>query len=187
MSGVEVYTKQQVDALLAALPSGGTGGVAPSFYRRHHTSHTDLFRTYTEMTETRLRFEVTTAGVAELSANVELHHRGLVSAAVGYGMRIRVRTSATEAGLASATALDVPHAYAAGNIYDETDHYGTATIPALPIALAVGWHEFSLWGNSHSSAAPSTDGLIEVHQPDSSRDYNFLACKFTPGATLNLS
>lgn len=186
----EIYTKDEIDALLpapvAAPPLDGGCSTAPpaQFFMTRHNQATDLFRSWGELSGFRRDFQLDAPAVALLSLNIDLIHRNICVGPVGYGIRIRHRTAATQSALSSAAYSWVPHAYAAGNIADIDDHYGRATIPNLPFALPPGWHQFSVWGNSHSSAAPNTDGLIELNNHNTSDDYNYFSVVLLPGASF---
>jgi hypothetical protein len=196
---IETYPASVVDSIIGALEqrvvaleqgqpncAPGGGGVSIRVITSNSTTSTDLFRTWNEPGGFRQRFHVPDAGVVIPFLNADLIHRNLVSGPVGWGLRVQHRMAPTEGGLGAALWAWIPHHYAAGNIASIEDHYGgRASFAPLPIPNAT-WVELRVMGNSHSSAAPNTDGLAELHQPSPSADYNLLMTLILTGPNVTI-
>jgi hypothetical protein len=130
---------------------------------------------WTCLQQMRVEFTVDADARLKWHGKVNLKHRGIVNGPVGFGIRTTLRSAANLAALPTPPGSSVDAVYyasseacitwagkAAENIASVADHYrdaiffGEQDIPA-------GGHRFEVWGNSHSSLAPSTDGLLEVN------------------------
>lgn len=152
-----------------------------------HKWGSDLFDTMSERAAFRQEFEVTEAGAIELHFKCETKHRNLVNGVVGVGARVRYRTAATQAGLASAPLLDIEGAVAGENITDIVHHYAS---PAFATALAVtpGWYRFEVHMASYSSISHTSGQCASINNQTSPAGnfqcYNTFMTVEHPGAEL---
>lgn len=145
---------------------------AQQVYKVQHSSDTDLFRDYSRISDLSIDFCVSEPSIVETSGYIGLTHRNLVKGPVGYAVRIGYYAAPSLAALGPRTwgatpgqyrgLAWVPGAKSAGNIASIEAHYAEANLSSL-VALPAGCYRFEVWGNSHSSAAPNADGLIEVN------------------------
>lgn len=145
---------------------------AQQVYKVQHSSDTDLFRDYSRISDLSVDFCVSERSIVETSGFIGLTHRNLVKGPVGYAVRIGYYAAPSLAALGPRTwgatpgqyrgIQWIPGAKSAGNIASIEHHYAEASLSSL-VALPAGCYRFEVWGNSHSSTAPNTDGLIEVN------------------------
>lgn len=152
-----------------------------------HKWGSDLFDALSERAAFRQEFEVTADGALELHFKCETKHRNLVNGVVGVGARVRYRTAATQAALASAPLLDIEGAVAGGNIADIVHHYAS---PAFATALAVtpGWYRFEVHMASYSSISHTSGQCASINNQvspaGSFQCYNTFMSVEHPGAEL---
>lgn len=161
---------------------------AQQVYKVQHSSDTDLFRDYSRISDLSVDFCVSEPSIVETSGYIGLTHRNLVNGPVGYAVRIGYYAAPSLAALGPRTwgatpgqyrgLAWVPGAKSAGNIASIEAHYAEANLSSL-IALPAGCYRYEVWANSHSSAAPYADGLIEVNgYPSPTSDtYGYMVLK----------
>lgn len=137
---------------------------------KQHSFATDLFRRPTFLAGFSTVFEVKTASHLIVNGHVNLHHRGLVDGAVGYGCWLGLRREDTLEDLGTnPSTLDesyglyetIKGSTDSGNIADVAQHYGTAKIDGYK-ELEKGFYRLCLFGVSHSDLSLNSDGLINV-------------------------
>ena len=161
---------------------------AQQVYKAQHYSDTDLFRDYSRLSDLSIDFCVSERSIIETSGYIGLTHRNLVKGPVGYAVRIGYYAAPSLAALGPRTwgatpgqyrgIQWIPGAKSAGNIASIEAHYAEANLSSL-VLLPAGCYRFEVWGNSHSSAAPYADGLIEVNgYPSPTSDtYGYMVLK----------
>ncbi len=153
--------------LVCTLAAGQTQAI-----KTQHWQDTDLFRNYSRINGLTTDFCVVAVSHVQTSGFLGLTHRNLVVGPVGWAVRISYRTAQTLAELGPkpggaspggyAGSNWIPGAKSAGNIASIEHHYAEANLSSYMLVLP-GCYRLEVWGNSHSSSAPSTDGLIEVN------------------------
>ncbi len=140
-----------------------------------------------ELPDFRIEFFAPQPRVGLLSFNVDVVHRGAVNGPVGFAFRAKHSVAESQMALDQALAEYISNAYAADNVADQADHYGTATLASLPVAIEPGWNRFSLWGTAHSDLASGRDGLLELNStPEGGTDWNYCALTVLPiGAVIH--
>lgn len=143
------------------------------YFKTGQLEGTDLFREYTRLAQLTTDFCVDRQSVVQTSGYVGLRHRNLVVGPVGWVIRVGYYTASTLEALGprkvSASPGQwhgitwIPGAISSGNIASIEAHYGEASLSSSMIATP-GCYRFEVWGDSHSSAAPNTDGLIDVNE-----------------------
>lgn len=163
---------------------------AQTFKSQHYTD-TDLFRSYSRLSDLGVDFCVFEPSSVETSGYIGLTHRNLVAGPVGYAVRIGYYTAMTLSGLGPRTSgatpgqygaiTWVPGAKSAGNISGIEHHYGEANLSSY-VVVNPGCYRFEVWANSHSSAAPGADGLIEVngYRYSTADTYGYMVTKVRP-------
>jgi hypothetical protein len=138
----------------------------PQIYFRQQNSDTDLFRSWTCLTQLTTNLEIQRPSVVTFSGAIDFHHRGIVNGVIGYAVCLTVSrvqdgnswpvpTWNTPRGTLIAGSIN------GGNILSETDHYGKGVWTGY-VKLDLGRWQVRAYGNSHSSLGPDTDGLAEV-------------------------
>lgn len=144
--------------LLAAPCLAGT-----RIIKAHHPWDTDLFRVHNRIGGLSATFQTTGPVDVTTSGHVNLVHRGIVVGPVGWSLWIQYRYATTLEGLAAAPWWRIKGCKPSGNIASVEEHYKDASLDGYVRFDTPGWYELSVWGSSHSSSAPYTDGLIEVN------------------------
>ena len=166
---------------------------ADQYFKVQHWSDTDLYRDYSRLSGLTTDFCTDAPARVQTSGYIGLVHRGLVVGPVGWAVRISYRTAPTLADLGPQIygaspggyvgSNWIPGAKSAGNISSIEHHYAEANL-ASAMDVAAGCYRLEVWGNSHSSSAPYTDGLIEVNgYPSATSDtYGYMATRVAPRA-----
>lgn len=158
--------------------------------QKFHDTHTDLARQWTRIYGLTIDLEVTIDSHLFLYGHINLEHRNLVDGPVGFGLCMSLKRADTHDGLGpyptdsvgSPIGYQILGSKTGGNIRDIEDHYGYPSLDGYA-SLEPGWYRVEVWGASHSSLAPDTDGLIHVLIGDGDYEsgrYNQLVARITP-------
>ena len=158
-----------------------------------HCASTDLFLEWTSLEGFTQTFQKTTANTVPMQVSVNgfvgLKHRGIVYGGtakypIGWATIVTLEYSTNPftpvstyelrpANLSAGGILDaIEPAKDSGNIYGIDDHYGTGILQGHKQITEPGYYRIRAWGLSHSSVAPTTNGLIEVLAPNCQSMYN---------------
>lgn len=182
MSGVEIYTKQQVDALLE-----GAGIVEPSsptahrYFNKRHNWSSQIFRAGSRIADLTVDIEITAPSLLTTSGRVNFEHKNIAPGAVFVSSRIGYRRYADQASMPtfptgarseplwqnSAHPITwVPGSKDGGNIRDVTQHYGCTSLDSMINLTEAGWYRFEVWAFSGTDSAgySTRDDLITVNR-----------------------
>lgn len=157
--------------LLLALAQPLSAGLR--VWKVHHPSDTDLFRVHNRISGLTVAFQTTGPVHVTTSGHVNLVHRGALTGytgPVGWSLWVQIRSASTYVGLAAQPWQRIVGCKPSGNIASLEHHYADATLDGYVWLETPAWYELSVWGSSHSSGAPTTDGLIEVN-PETGTTY----------------
>lgn len=132
------------------------------------------FAVWTRLEQFRVDIEVCEPSTMEWLGKVNLKNRGVYNGPIGVGIRATLRHSATPFADPPASSVDAAYytacvpfvtwsGKASNNISSKDDHYSDLTTVGDEDLALPGFYRLEFWGCSHSTGAPTQDGLAVVN------------------------
>lgn len=195
--------KRFLTTIFCALLFAGSALASTQRFERHPTYAAQLwYKTgseynWTILHDLRVEFVITEESVLHWYGSINLKHRNLVTGPVGYAIKASLRYAETCAALPTPPVSGINLAYwqsaqpyivygskRAGNIASIAAHYAEVALDGRKVLATPGCYRLDWYGNSHSDAAPTTNGLIELNMNGDSSDttdpYSVLFVDVTP-------